>query len=156
MGLFQLDYPQLGPGATIDVSDQGVSGSGANIQTFVKIPRTHTISVPNLSSSSTSFIAFVSDQTYQIYDVSVSFGTASSSGTLSVEVAPSGTAVGSGTAVLSSTISLSGTHNTPVYGTLVTNIDSLQIVKGSMVNVLLAGTLTNLADCCVTIQLIRK
>lgn len=110
----------------------------------------------NLGASSTSFTMFVNDGlsgTYQIAAVAVVFGTASSSGTLQVEVATGTTAVGSGTNQLTGTVSLSGTANTAVNGTLIAAPTA--IAAGSRVNVILAGTMTSLANCCVNVVLQR-
>ena len=110
----------------------------------------------SLGASSTSFTMFVNDKlsgTYKIAAVSVVFGTASSSGTLQVEVATGTTAVGSGTNQLTGTLSLSGTTNTVVNGTVIASPTT--IVAGARVNIILAGTMTSLANCCVNVVLQR-
>ncbi len=91
--------------------------------------------------------------TFQIAGVSVSFGTASASGTLQVEVATGTQAIGSGTNQLTSTLSLAGTANTPVNGTVITTPTT--ITAGSRVNVIFAGTVTGLANAIVTIALLK-
>jgi hypothetical protein len=121
-----------------------ICGSGAS----------RSLTSPTLTSSSTSFTLFVSDGTYTISAVSVTFGTASASGTMNVEIATGTQAIGSGTAVLTGTMSLAGTANTPVSGTLTSTTANLQVAAGNRINVLLAGSLTSLANCVVTVTLV--
>jgi hypothetical protein len=120
------------------------------------VPVYETEQVFGLGASSTSQTIFVADNvsgSFQIAAVAVTFGTASSSGTLQVEVAGSGVAQGSGTNQLTGTVSLAGTANTPVNGTVIASPTT--ITAGSRVNIILAGTLTSLANCCITITLRR-
>lgn len=140
-------------GAVID-SKAPAGGAAAGLMEV--LPVYETINVSGLGASSASLTAFVMDNvsgTFQIAGVSANFGTASTSGTLQVEVAASGVAQGSGTNQLTGTVSLAGTANTPVNGTLVAA--PANIVAGSRVNLILAGTLTSLANCSVTITLRR-
>lgn len=123
---------------------------------LVLVPSYETEQVFGLGASSSSQTIFVCDTVsgnFQIAAVSVSFGTASSSGTLQVEVATGTQAVGSGTNQLTGTVSLSGTANTTVNGTLLAS--PATIVAGNRINIILAGTLTSLANCCVTVILQR-
>ena len=87
--------------------------------------------------------------------VSVVFQTASSSGTLNVEKCPVGTAAGSGTDMLSSTISLAGTAAVTVNGTLTTTQSTLKLAATDRLALDFGGTVTNLANCFVTIHLRR-
>lgn len=91
--------------------------------------------------------------TYKIAAVTATFGTASSSGTLQVEVATGTQAVGSGTVQLTGTISLAGTANTPVAGTVIAAPTA--ITGGSRVNLIFAGTVTSLANCSIVVYLTR-
>lgn len=107
------------------------------------------------ASYAVSHTIFVNDNvsgTYQIVAVSAVFGTASSSGTLNVEVATGTQAIGSGTNQMSSTISLSGTANTTVNGTITTQT---AITAGARINLIFAGTVTSLANCSITVALQR-
>jgi len=85
----------------------------------------------------------------QVILVSVRFGTASSSGTLDIKKAASGTATSSGTSILTSTISLAGTANTNVSGVVDPNNGILN--TGDWIGLFTGGTLTSLADIGVTI-----
>ena len=148
--LFSQFYPEKGL-----VLDQKAASTAAGT---VMVPLYETEQVFGLSASSTSQTVFVADnatgaQQYQIAAVSARFGTASSSGTLQVEVAGAGVAVGSGTNQLTGTISLAGTTNTTVNGTIISSPTA--IAAGSAVNIILAGTLTSLANCAVNIVLQR-
>jgi hypothetical protein len=91
--------------------------------------------------------------TYQISGVSVNFGTASTSGTLQVEVATGIQAIAAGTNQLTGTLSLSGTAYTTVNGTVIAS--PTVISAGARVNLIFAGTVTNLANAIVTIVLQR-
>lgn len=113
------------------------------------------VSVP-LTASSTSLTAYVAPNdgtTWQVAAVSARFGTASSSGTLQVEVAAAATAVGSGTNQLTGTVSLAGTADTTVNGTVIAS--PTVISAGKAVNLVIGGTMTSLADCSVTVVLQR-
>jgi hypothetical protein len=140
-------------GAQIDVkAPPGGTAAGK----LVLLPTYETEQVFGLGASSTSQTIFVCDTvsgSFQIAAVSVSFGTASTSGTLQVEVATGTQAVGSGTNQLSSTVSLSGTANTTVNGVIVATPTT--IAAGNRINIILAGTLTSLANACVTLILQR-
>jgi|SRR5579872_406853 len=115
--------------------------------------------IPNvalLSATSTSFTLWLNPNvggTYKVVGASAVFGTASSSGTLQVEVATGTQAVGSGTNQLTGTVSLSGTANTTVNGTVIASPTT--ITAGSRVNLILAGTMTSLANCSVSVVLQR-
>lgn len=108
------------------------------------------------ASYAVSHTIFVNDNvsgTYEVAGVTATFGTASSSGTLQVEVATGTQAVASGTNQLTGTVSLAGSANTPVNGTLIASPTS--IAAGSRVNLIFAGTVTNLANACITVALKR-
>lgn len=109
-----------------------------------------------LTATSATFTAFVNDNlsgTFKVAAVSTVFSTASTSGTVQVEVATGTQAPGSGTNQLSSALALSGTANTPANGTIVAAPTT--ITAGSRVNVVIAGTMTNLVNGVVTIALQR-
>lgn len=123
---------------------------------FVYIPLYETMQQTGISASSSSFTLFVNDLlsgANQIVAASVVFGTTSTSGTLQVEVATGTQAVGAGVNQLSSALSLSGTANTPVNGTLIASPTTVPI--GGRINVILGGTLTGLANCCLCLQVAR-
>lgn len=136
-----------------------LAGTGTNAQITsngVIVPIYETKSANQIVAATTSFTLCVNDNvsgTYQVAAVSTVFGTASSSGTLQVEVATGTTALGSGTNQLTGTISLAGTANTTVNGTVIASPTT--ITAGARVNIILAGTLTSLANCSVTVALQR-
>lgn len=108
------------------------------------------------ASYAVSHTVFVNDNvsgTYKVAGVTATFGTASTSGTLQVEVATGTQAIAAGTNQLTGTISLAGTANTPVNGTIIASPTT--IAAGSRVNFIFAGTVTNLANASFTVQLQR-
>ena len=120
----------------------------------VTIPTYEYVQVSLLSATSTSFTAYVNDNltgTYRIAALSAVFGTASTSGTLQVEVATGTQAVAAGVNQLTGTVSLSGTANTTVNGTVIASPTT--ITAGARINLILGGTLTSLANCAVTVIL---
>ena len=111
------------------------------------------LSAANYAVSHTVYLQDTVSGWYNIMACSVVFGTTSSSGTLQVEVASGTQAVGSGTNQLRSTVSLSGTANVVVNGTV---INKPTVIKaGSRINLIFAGTVTGLANCCVSLCLKR-
>lgn len=138
------------------VIDGKAPAGGTAAGQMVIVPMFETLQVVGLGASSTSETIFVCDGlsgTYQIAAVEAVFGTGSTSGTLQVEVATGTTAVGSGTNQLTGTVALSGTGNTAAAGTIITT--PTQITAGSRVNIILAGTMTSLANCCINVVLQR-
>lgn len=108
------------------------------------------------ASYAVSHTIYVNDNlsgTYQIAAVTETHGTASSSGTLQVEVATGTQAIASGTNQLTGTMTIAGTANTPVNGTIITSPTT--IAAGSRINLIFAGTVTNLANASVTVVLKR-
>lgn len=108
------------------------------------------------ASYAVSHTIFVNDNvsgTYKIVGLTATFGTASSSGTLQVEVATGTQAIASGTVNLTGTVSLAGSANTPVNGTVIASPTT--IVAGARVNLIFAGTVTSLANASVTVVLQR-
>lgn len=108
------------------------------------------------ASYAVSHSIFVNDNvsgTYQVAGVTANFGVTSTSGTLQVEVATGTQAVASGTNQLTGTMSLSGTANTPVNGTVIASPTT--IVAGARVNLIFAGTVTNLANASIVVALKR-
>lgn len=91
--------------------------------------------------------------TYKVVGASAVFSTASTSGTLQVEVATGTQAVASGTNQLTGTVSLAGTANTTVNGTVIASPTT--VTAGSRINLIFAGTVTNLANCAITVVLQR-
>jgi len=159
MSLFRQEQPFLSRSTSIDAQNPGVSSATSGAAKAVLVPVYNIVSIPGLSATSTSQVVFISNDSYQVADVRVTFGTTSTSGTLQVEHLTGVQASGAGTAVLSGTVSLSGTANTPVTGSLLaagaTNNAAIQLATGDRLGIVLAGTLTGLANCTVTIYLTR-
>jgi hypothetical protein len=110
------------------------------------------------ASYAVSHTVYVNDNisgTYLLAAVSVTFGTTSTSGTMQVEVATGTQAIASGTNQLTGTMSLSGTANTVVNGTLNAVASLTTISAGARINLIFAGTVTNLANAAVSIALQR-
>jgi hypothetical protein len=128
-------------------------GPRANIDGNL-VPKRTVISVP-IAATTTSLPVFIANDDYIVEGVTVTFGTASTSGTLQLEKCTGTTALASGTNLLTGTVSLAGTANTPVSGTLVSNPITLSLASGNRLNVILAGTMTNLATAVVTVYLKR-
>lgn len=108
------------------------------------------------ASYAVSHTVFVNDNvsgTYKIVAASAVFGTASTSGTLQVEVATGTQAIAAGTNQLTGTISLSGTANTTVNGTIIASPTTVS--AGARINLIFGGTVTSLANAAVTIVLQR-
>jgi hypothetical protein len=103
----------------------------------------------SLSATDASRAIFVANRAMILKSVKAFFSTASSSGTLTVEKLTGTTAAGSGTALLTGTMSLSGTTNTVVSGTLISTIASLTFAAGDRLGVVVAGTMSSLANCKV-------
>jgi len=140
-------------GAVID-SKAPSGGAAAGLMEILPVYETE--QVFGLGATSTSFTVFVNDNvsgSFQIAAVAAVFGTASTSGTLQVEVATGTQAVASGTNQLTGTVSLAGTAATAYNGTVIAAPTT--ITAGSRINVIFAGTMTSLANCCVTIALRR-
>lgn len=138
-------------------------GSSGNFQeNLIIIPKYETIQDNQNQVAAASYAAshtiFVNDNvsgTYRIAGVTATFGTASSSGTLQVEVATGTQAIASGTNQLTGTISLAGTANTPVNGTLVAVASLTTISAGARVNLIFGGTVTSLANATISVVLQR-
>lgn len=85
--------------------------------------------------------------------VSVVWTTGSTSGTLQLEKATGTTAPGAGTALLTGTVTLAGTANTVGNGTLVATVASITLAAGDRLNMVIAGTMTNLVGAKMTVAL---
>lgn len=111
------------------------------------------VAAASYAVSHTIYVRTSVTSTYKIAGVTATFGTASTSGTLQVEVATGTQAIGSGTNQLTGTMSLAGTANTPVNGAVIASPNS--IGAGDRINLIFAGTVTNLANASVTVILQR-
>lgn len=149
-------------GITVDLAGNDLivnsiqTGASGNILTPQYVGISDNQNQVAAASYAVSHTIFVNDNvsgTYKIVGVSATFGTASTSGTLQVEVATGTQAIASGTNQLTGTMSLSGTANTPVNGTVIASPTT--IAAGSRINLIFAGTVTNLANASVRVVLQR-
>jgi len=145
MSLFSDEAPKLGNSTVIDDTTLGT----------VKPQTEECITISGLVATSVSQDLLIAPYPLQVSGVSVTFGTASSSGTADLVKMTGTTAVGSGTTTLTGTMSLAGTANTPVNGTLVSTLATLQLAKGDRLGLKLGGTLTSLANCNITVRFIK-
>ncbi|MDE1866745.1 MAG: hypothetical protein KGI08_03415 [Thaumarchaeota archaeon] len=106
-----------------------------------------------LGSSSSSFRAFVipvAGEKYIVKGAAARFATASTSGKIQLEVAGVDVDAGSGTNQLDTALDLSLTEDENVRSAVST--PTVLDDAGSL-NVVISGTLTNLADCVLTVEL---
>lgn len=109
-----------------------------------------------LAAVDVSKTIFNADAAYQVVSIKVAWGVAGgAAATLTPEKLTGTTAPGSGTAMISSPIDLTATANTVVTGTLSSTTSDLQLAAGDRLGVKLAGVLTGLVGCAVTIILKR-
>jgi hypothetical protein len=94
---------------------------------------------------------FVADRKYKVIQVQEVHGTASSSGTVTVEKLTGTQAKGAGNAILSSTISTAGAANTVNTGTLTATAADLILAAGDRLGLVNGGTLTSSADLTIAI-----
>lgn len=129
------------------ISNEGMGPSGGVIQTIEPAGLA-------LSAASTAQIMFMCPelQKFRLKEVRVIFGTASTSGTVTVEYLTGTQALGSGTAITAA-IPLSGTANTM---TVAAPTLPFQIMSpGDRLAIKIAGTMTNLANAYVQLTLHR-
>jgi hypothetical protein len=132
------------------ITNKTVTLGGALVGTYEPIiDLQNQVAAASYAVSHTIFLNDAVSGTYQVSGVSVVFGTASSSGTLQVEVATGTQAIASGTNQLTGTVSLAGTANTVVSGTLIASPTT--ITAGSRVNLIFAGTVTSLANAAINV-----
>lgn len=108
--------------------------------------------IPN-ATNATNQILIIAPFDLKLISVQTRHRTASTSGTMDVVKAASGTAISAGTSLLTATMSNAGAADTNVSGSLKTGIGDLHVPKGTALGLLFAGTLTNLVDLDVTVVL---
>lgn len=122
----------------------------------VIVPQTKTLSFPlNALNIAVSSALFIADETYQLTNVTASWGVASVSATFNIEKLTGTTAPGSGTALLTGAIDSSTTANTVNTGALTGTVGSLQFAVGDRLGVKIAGTITSLVGMVLTCTLKR-
>lgn len=153
MSLFVNELPILGDGTLVRSIALG---------TDVKLQLEEFVNIPNMSATqAVSQVVFIcpKNEQVQITGIEATFGTASTSGTVTLEKLTGTQASGSGTALLTGTMSLAGTANTPVFGTLISTVSSLNLSATAGVQdrlgLVFAGTVTNLVNCVLQIRFRR-
>lgn len=163
MSLFRDEAPVLDATKTRadDLAQVATAGAYAVFNQVHANVGVFAMSFPGFVAASTSQVLTTLPYPASLVGVVVRFGTASSSGTLQIEETPSGTAVGSGTNLLTTTVSLAGTPDTNTFG-VVANIaggasgfPGNTIPAGNSISAVIAGTKTSLANCTITLYLVR-
>lgn len=89
---------------------------------------------------------------YSVLSVEAFWDVVSGSGTIDLRNVPASTAITGGTSILTATISSASGVRTVTKGSLST-ADARRIAPGSVLSLILGGTLTGLVGCCVTVWL---
>lgn len=119
------------------------------------VPVTIPITV-TLNALSVSTAVFVADVAYQVTGIKALWGVAGGAGaTLNIEKLTGTTAPGAGIALLTSNLDLTSAANTVNTGTLTGTVADLQLAAGDRLGCKLAGVLTGLVGCVVTVFLKR-
>ena len=142
---FQLKFP-------LDVISKRIIKNIIILPITVKLKGTDAATAGNYGK----FFVNSSDLTLIVVAISEVHGTAGSHGsavTLQIERLQGTEALGSGDALLSSTFNLKGTADTVQHGTLISNSQLLVLEKWDRLALKDAGTLTAVADVCVTVML---
>lgn len=142
-------------GKTIAITDSaGLTIGGFIVPAFEQITdNQNQVAAASYAVSHTIYVNDNVSGTYKVASVSAVFGTASTSGTLQVEVATGTQAIASGTNQLTGTVSLAGTANTTVNGTIIASPTTIS--AGARVNLIFGGTVTSLANASITVALQR-
>jgi hypothetical protein len=106
----------------------------------------------SLSATDATRVTLIATRAMQLTSVKISFTTASSSGTVTVEKLTGTTAPGSGTVLLTTPLLLSGTANTVQSGVLIATLASLQLAAGDRFGIVIAGTMTNLVGGMISTE----
>lgn len=133
-----------------NASDQVVLGPNGDVIST----RTHFAYVLDAATAVTR-TGLTARVAFQVTDVAIVFGTASASGTFSIEKLTGTTAPGSGTTMLTGTISTAGTANTVLVGTLTATVATLQLAVGDRIGFVFTGTETGLVGLNIMLSLKR-
>lgn len=155
-----LTKPGSGPASAGICYDSGYNYLGVNPDgTERAFPETFTVNCTlegaQPATAANYGVFYTAPYGVTVVGVTARWATASSSGTLMINKAPSGTAIGSGTAVLASTVNTAGTANTNTAGTLHATAANLALAAGDSLGLVNGGTLTSLAHLSVTVTLKR-
>lgn len=130
----------------VDVNNNAVLGNGSVLGAG---PETFILD----AATAVSRTAFIADSGYQVAGVKIAFGTASASGTFTIEKLTGTQAPGGGTALLTGALSTAGTANTVLSGTLIATLASLKLAAGDRIGFVFGGTQTGLVGLAVTLSL---
>jgi hypothetical protein len=133
----------------VNANNQVVSGNGT------VLPTAEHFSSNFQAATAVSQSIYIAATTLQLAGVQIVFGTASASGTFTLEHLTGTQAPGSGTVMLTGTLSTAGTANTVLTGTLVATLATLQLAAGDRIGAVFAGTETGLVGLNVTVTLTR-
>jgi hypothetical protein len=107
--------------------------------------------IPN-TTDATNQVILIAPWDLKVVSIQARHRVASTSGTLDLVKAASGTALSGGTSLLTATMSNAGAADTNVTGSLKnTTPTDLVVPKGSALGFVFAGTLTNLLDLDITV-----
>lgn len=133
----------------VNSSNQVVTASGS------VLPTAEHFSLNFQAATAVSQSIYIAATTLQLANVYIVFGTASASGTITIEHLTGTTAPGSGTVMITTPLSTAGTANTVAPGVLVASVTTLQLAVGDRIGAVFAGTETGLVGLNVTISLTR-
>lgn len=137
----------MGVDKTINhLSKPQVVNGGKNYGDFIQSFRTAGVPSANVA-------VFIAPHDCELLGVTAAFGTASTSGTMTVKKAASAVLDANATAMLSDTMSLAGTAGTNVVGSLHATPSVRKFAAGSRIILTFGGALTNLVDLAVTLNL---
>lgn len=107
------------------------------------------------AASAVSIAAYPIAVALQLIGVQICFGTASASGTVTVEHLTGTQAAGGGTALLTVPLSTAGAPNTYLTGTLIATLASLQFAAGDRLGIVFGGSQTGLVGLSVSVTFKR-
>lgn len=108
--------------------------------------------IPN-ATDATDQVLLIAPFDLKVVSIQSRHKTASTSGTMDLKKAASGTAIASGTSLLTATMSSAGAADTNVDGSLKNDIGDLDVPKGDALGFDFGGTLTGLVDLDITVTL---
>lgn len=134
----------------LNSSDEVVVGPNA-----VVLPTAEHFTANLDAATAVSRSIYIAAVALQVANVNIVFGTASASGTFTIEKLTGTQAPGGGTVMLTGTISTAGTANTVLPGTLVATLATLQLAAGNRIGAVFSGTETGLVGLNISITLQR-
>lgn len=157
MSLFKNEFPVLGSTTAVDMSDSSLSTITRKVQ-VINIETQQSLAAASATSGTIFCVpkSLTKDGQYRVYKVIVTAAVAGgAAAALDIVKATDGTAISAGTTILTATVNLNTiTANTATEASIVTD-NSNQLNAGQRIGYKLSGTLTGLADCCVTVILER-